>query len=199
MFKQDFLKWWVIALICSIVYLVGFVAGIIMYMYKKNKEMEVQETSLYLTPDEFDDYVVQQTKRHLYAPVNLKMFEGARKIRKQITVGGGTSQATEVYVRKFSDANVVNTDVYYVFARVNQPDTFSLISRDHEPPAEEEKALIIENANNLALSPAKYREAKIVTRNLHSGFETTEVTKEPVETFVVGNEKEKDKEEVTEE
>lgn len=183
---EHFWSWWGIIGSSIILCGLGQSVGLLSYFFFRSRTSGVQIAVPYLSPDEFTDYCVETKRKNKHHPLNLMLYEGNRKIELMRSAGdadvSGTS--TEIYVRKFYDLNILNTDFWYAFARVDQPDTLSWASLDYEPSAEEEITFIENYAQNLARTPAKYRQTKIVQSSPLTGVEQTTVTREPVATHV---------------
>lgn len=180
--SEDFLGWgWLITIfLLSIGITQGI--GFIVY-YVRGKHAEIAETVPYITPEEADDRMVTMKRRDKHDPVNLRLYEGRRKIQAVMPAGSGVT-ATEIYVRKFRDNNPTHHTIWYGFMRMKQPDITSFISIDHEMSIDEEDAFISRWAERLAVTPTSVRETRIQRSSALTGQTEVETVREPVSTQV---------------
>lgn len=197
---DSFIKWWQLVVVSLVVGVFGQVIGWAIYFYKRSQKAEVQTSVPFLKPKEFTQYCIDYKKTDLNNPVNLALWQGDRGFETMMTVGGnGQGGATEVYVRKFWDVAVTNTDFYFAFARVHQPDTVSWVRVGNEPSEDAEEKLIKYHAENLALTPARYRESQTITNSPFTGVETIQTVREPYSVQVQGGQQKLEREEIKEE
>lgn len=179
---KDFIGWGWLILIILLLGALGQGAGFLVY-YLKGHHAELDEVVPYVTGSEATKRFIEHMRDNPYNNVNLRVFEGTRKILAIMTAGSGVN-ATEMHVQKFRDANPSKHTIYYGLMRARQPDMMSWYSVPHEMPLDEERFKLKEWTEDFAVSPTNYRETKITKSYPGIGEQLTEVTREPVSTSV---------------